>query len=85
MILLAGSEMSWCIAVVCAVGGLLWIWFEFRRKNRRQRVARITAAILAVLAMTSLGLRPAMTDREPATWTLDFSEQGKDFKIEPPE
>lgn len=25
-----------------------------------------------------------VTDRDPATWTLDFSDQGKDLKIEPP-
>jgi hypothetical protein len=24
-------------------------------------------------------------DRDPATWTLDFSDQGKDLKVEPPE
>jgi hypothetical protein len=67
MTFLSGSAMGWFVAIVCAVGGMLWIWLEFCRPNRRQRILRIMAALLAVLALTSLGLRPATTDHEPAT------------------
>ncbi len=67
MTLLTGSAMGWFVAIVCAVGGMMWIWLEVRRPNRRQRIPRVVAAFLTVLALTSLGLRPATTDREPAS------------------
>ncbi len=59
MTFLVSPSTAWFMAIVCALGGALWIWLEFRRRNRRQWPARIAAAALAVLALAALGLRPA--------------------------
>ncbi len=55
----------WFMAIACALGGAGWIWLEFRRPNQRQRLARIAAATLAVLALAALGLRPAADSESP--------------------
>ena len=80
---LAPQNTAWFIAIVCAVGGGAWCWFEIRRPNHRQRTWRVLAALIAAAALAALGLRPAWpgeagappTPEDAALWTPSLAAE----------
>ena len=61
MTFLVSPQTAWTVGAICALGGAVWTWLEFRRHNRRQWLLRVVAAVLAALTLAALGMRPAET------------------------